>query len=372
MSLCVITPRLPPSIDGVGDYCRQFWQYCRPNTGALSKTPWLFLVLDGVSETKRFWPEIKVETMRRSQGALIAQLEETRCETVLLQYVGYGYDKAGAPFWLVRALAEWKQRDKSRQLIVMFHETWSSGPVWQRTFWQMRRQKRCVKQLLDIASTVATSMEPNAKSLAVLDPSTPIHVIPIGSSFNTTPSQDKNWKRLLIFGKEHSRVRALKQHKRLIKGLIESRLIETIVLAGQNPEREPVLIDELVTAWSPDVEIIKAYNFSPLKVPNIVRDCGLAIMHTQSSNLLKSTAFQLAVQLGQVTISRWERPADPPLLLGEHYLAYKDNEIATLKEKLSDQGSLLQISQQCTALGDQYLNWSNLANQWSKLLTNTN
>jgi hypothetical protein len=404
MSLLVITPRLPPAIDGIGDYCRQLWQYCTfpsnrsdqdlpiglitrseqnpsPNPTSTSDPaqatpvqqgstirPWQFLVLDGVAETRKFWPEIKVDQIQKSKDKLLSQLESSSCDTILLQYVGYGFEHDGAPFWLVQALADWKARQNARRLIVMFHETWSSGQIWQRTFWQMPKQKRCVKQLLDMASIVVTSMEPNATSLRALGFALPIHIIPIGSSFPSIQNKDKNWRHLLIFGKEPSRLRALSQHQPLIKSLIKSQLIDSIVLAGQNPGGELASIDEFLGNWSSAVEVVKVYNFTPMTIPDTIRKCGLAIMHTQSTNLLKSTAFHLAIQLGQVSITRWERPADPPFLRNEHYLAYKDSKIDDLELQLVDEKFLHRISENCTSIAERYLSWPHLAKQWSELL----
>ena len=214
-------------------------------------------------------------------------------------------------------------------------------------------------------------MEANAHSLRVLGSITPIRIIPIGSSFESPPRTEKDWRRLLIFGKEYSRLRAIKHHHRLIKTLIANHLIKTIVIAGQNTSGELPEIGELVQNWSPDIEIVKEYNFAPLMIPDTVTNCGLAIMHTQSTNLLKSTSFQLAVQLGQVPITIWERPADTPFIRNEHYLAYKDNEFAELTNTLANKEELLNISNKCFALSEEYLNWNNLAKKWADILTIT-
>src|SRR5271154_3670380 len=192
MSLCVIAPRLPPALDGIGDYCRQLWQHCQaieceqqpdpasPHTStanpaaanATKDQPWKFLVLDGAQESQSQWPEVEIRQLAGTREDLALQLETVKVDTVVLQYVGYGYDPNGAPFWLAEAVADWRGDNPARRLIIMFHETWSSGKPWERAFWQMQAHQRCVTQLLNVASLAVTSTRANAESLRTLNTKT--------------------------------------------------------------------------------------------------------------------------------------------------------------------------------------------------------
>ena len=189
---------------------------------------------------------------------------------------------AQTPFWLNDALEEFKSRHKQSQIIVMFHETWASGKPWKREFWHASAQKRCARRLLSVASRVVTSVRQNAQMLKTLRAHEPILLIPIGSSFNTQERTQKNWKHLLIFGQEHARRRAVNVHKRLIEALDRASSIETIILAGQirDPSRDQSR--ELLAGLNLKSAITTCYNFSSDAIPDVVRECGLALMHTQS------------------------------------------------------------------------------------------
>jgi hypothetical protein len=373
MSVCLITPRLPPAIDGLGNYCRQLWQHCCAPSASAAKanfcqTPWTFLVLDGAERSARIWPEVKIEQLSGSGDNLTSRLMAINPDTVILQYVGYGFDHSGSPFWLASALADWRLQRPAARLLVMFHETWSSGKPWQRVFWQMRAQKKCVKQVLDVASLAVTSTKANADSLEVLGSKTAIRIIPIGSSFNIQASKQKNWHHLLIFGKEPSRRSAIKTHRLLIESLVAARLVEGIVLAGQSAHESSLESELLKNSPGRDIEIITCFNYPNDLIPDPVRNCGLALMHTQSTHLLKSTAFQLAVQLEQVAITLEERDADPPLMAGKHYLSYQQKSIESLLTDLHNPQLLLEISANCAHLSAGLLSWPQIAHQWAQLV----
>jgi hypothetical protein len=318
---------------------------------------------------------VKIHQIERSAESLATKLAELQPTLIVLQYVGYGFDPNGAPFWLVNGLADWKARIKDGQLVIMFHETWSSGAIWQRAYWQKFMQRRCIIDLLNIASKVVTSTRANADSLKVLGTDVAIEIIPIGSSFAVQPSQDKNWRHMVIFGKENARLRALKTHPQLLNQLMSKGMLDRIVLAGQC--RDP-LVDPtfqlLQAQLGPRVAKLKlstCYNFDFNTVPAAVRECGLALMHTQSTHLLKSTSFQLAAQLGQVAIAKNERPADPPFAPGLSYLSYENVEIPNLLVTLQNQNQLAAVSSECARAASVYLSWPTIAKQWVSFLTSS-
>ncbi len=386
MSLCFITPRLPPAIDGLGHYCHQLWQFANilgkdrsgaglPETACSSHLlmePWTFLVLEGAQASRRIWPQVRVEEFGTSQSKLLEQLQAVHAETVVLQYVGYGFDPhGGAPMWLPDALGQWRSAKLDRRLLIMFHETWPTAKPWQKVFWQIGRQRRCAGQLLDAASVAVTSNWKNEDSLRSLNSSTPIKIIPIGSSFSVSPADKLDWKHLLIFGKEYARLRAIKNHSLLIQRLTNKKIVDGIVLAGQSVNPDADAGYRLLKSICAGANIITAYNFDSVAVPDVVRSCGLSLMHTQSTYLLKSTSFQLAAQLGQVAITIDEYDADPPFKRNEHYLSYRPNEIDWLCDKLRDSDCLFKVSRNCSKVAADCLSWTNIAESWCRLLNET-
>lgn len=367
MSLCVIAPRLPPAIDGVGDYCRQLWLQLHDRQPFLAQ-PWQFLVLDGAEATSKAWDGVRINQFAPTQEDVIEKLDQARPEVILLQYVGYGYAVNGAPTWLTAALEKWKRQNHSIALVVMFHETWPNVRPWQRTFWRIGSQKHCICQILDVATTVVTSVQANADSLRTLRPEKPVQIIPIGSSFPVhTGDESKDWKSLVIFGKEKTRMHALRVHEKAIRKLDSSQAINTIILAGERMQQTDPC-KALLEAMRLSAKITGAYNFPNDAVPDIVSSCGLALIYSQTTYLLKSTAFHLAASLGQVSLTKREHRADPIVQDGVHFLSYDERNIGELVEQLADTASLKKISTNCRALSRDELSWNRLGKLWSTVL----
>src|SRR5438132_6506179 len=102
MDLIQIVPRLPPAIDGLGDYAfylaKQLRDDCEINSHFIVGNPqWEIEQPIGFSVQR---------VGERSSACLREVLQSSRnsISSVLLHYVGYGYAKRGCPFWLIRAL----------------------------------------------------------------------------------------------------------------------------------------------------------------------------------------------------------------------------------------------------------------------------
>jgi hypothetical protein len=361
LSVCVITPRLPPAIDGVGDYTRQLWsQFAKPGFAPGSSvfgTPWCFLVTEGAEATNTCCPTVAVSEFKCTKSGLLTALKKQPYSNIFLQYVGYGYSSDGAPMWLPDALGHWQAEEPARQVAVMFHEMWANGKPWQRAFWHSRSQKRCAHELLKIASHAAVSVKINADAVASLEPEKRIAIIPIGANFSVLPSAEKRWDRMLIFGKEATRLATIRQHQRLIEALDRHRIVKTIVLGGQKVESPTDTPLAFLRKLRLNTEIKTCYNFPSNAVPEEVKVCGLALMYSQSAYLLKSGSFQLAARLGQVAITRDEGPLDERFSSGTHFLSYRPEEVSKLARELQDGSRLAGIGGACQSASQQYFDW---------------
>lgn len=364
MSIAIVTPRLPPSMDGLGDYCYQLCKHW-PN----ADSPLNFIVLDSAEKSREFWTGADIRQIDRNKQSLLNTLASLEVDTVFLQYVGYGYDPNGAPSWLAEALEEWLQQSSLHRLVTMFHETWSSGKIWQRVFWYMGKQKQCVKDLMLLSNEMGTSCQVNKHSLDLLGTNKTVNIIPLGCSFDVVPTTAKNWKQLLIFGKEYARLRGLETHRHLISKLVESGLVERIVLAGQLDSLDNDTSLRILQGQLPAIEVTTAYNFESNNVPQSVVESGLSLMHTQSTHMLKSTSFHLAAKLGHVCLSEDSGPADEPFLNGQHYLSYLKDTDEILAD-ITDKTKLGSISNQLSQLANTYLSWIDIAKRWEALITN--
>lgn len=359
MVYCVITPRLSPLADGLGDFCRRLW-----DNWPDKDQKWQFLVLEGAAGSKEIWTEVEIDNF--NADTIETQLASLAPDLVILHYVGYAYSPDGCPTWLNTALSTYKA--SGGRLAVMFHETWSSGLPWQSAFWHQKKQKQCIGNLLDLADLVVTTTRANLYSLLDIRPKATIKIIHLGNSFGELPTLAKKWQQLLIFGKEPSRQRAIHRHEQLLHSLCSKGLIKRIVLAGSKNDidsnREKKMLEHICKNADHDVEIITCYNFDEQHIPTSILQSGLSLMHTQSTHLLKSTSFQLAANLGQVAICIRELPADLPFEPLVHYIDYTPKRMDFVHSAVSHPAALQVISENLYDAGKEQLSWSRIARDW--------
>src|SRR5438067_285463 len=126
MRLLHIAPRFPPFLDGIGDYASRLAQELHLRFGAQN----LFLSGDVNQQ-----PGAELSVLEsRSSDVLLRTLQSLQFDRVLLHYCGYGFQKRGAPLWLLRGLTRFLQM-QDVPLIVSFHELWASGKPWQSPFY---------------------------------------------------------------------------------------------------------------------------------------------------------------------------------------------------------------------------------------------
>lgn len=175
----MVVPRLPPSVDGLGDYglflAKQLRQQFALET--------VFLVGDpdwkGATTIEGF-KIVKISL--RKKFNLVAALKELSAEVVLLNYVGYGYAKRGCPTWLLQGLSFWKNENPQAHLVTMFHELFASGPIWTSAFWTSCWQKKIAQDLFHLSNTSATSKQGYADILASWNNKKLVKVMPVFSN----------------------------------------------------------------------------------------------------------------------------------------------------------------------------------------------
>ncbi|WP_155989831.1 hypothetical protein RG903_02600 [Thermithiobacillus tepidarius DSM 3134] len=239
MSLCVIAPRLPPAIDGVGDYCYRLWEHWPE-----AAPRWQLLVTEKAEASQADWPQVLVRGFERSEAGLLSALTRIDSATLVLHYVGYGYAPSGAPDWLPRALRQWKAERAERRVVVVFHELYAVGPIWRRAFWTKRAQRRIVAELVALADRWTTSCPRYWTQLQEEFAAEPRRgaLVPVGANIVPARSVDlsRTWPlaaggrlRLVVFGLPHTRLRALATHADLVKALCERGWVESITLLGR-------------------------------------------------------------------------------------------------------------------------------------------
>jgi hypothetical protein len=235
MKVISIVPRLPPVIDGVGDYALTLARQLRSSFGVET----IFLVVDVQA---RWSPDIEGfeirQLLRRSPDALVTALCEggESIPKILVQYANYAYDRWGCPFWLIQGLQKWKQRVANAKLVTMFHELHNNtvGPPWKHGFWAVPQQKKVAGQLAIISDHSVTNAQRYATALSAWSGKKDILTCPVFSNIAEVPTHkplSNREKRLVVFG-QRRRSKAYTQSLDYLNQLCHALSIERILDVG--------------------------------------------------------------------------------------------------------------------------------------------
>lgn len=223
--LVILTPELQEGAGGLADYTLRLVEEWR------TMAPVRFLVPASASLSAQNGQS--VEEIERSAEALRETLP-ARDGKVLLQYSAYGFDPHGYPRWLLRTLADWRER-AGGLLVVMFHEIWAFWPVLNKNHIVQWLHRRDIGHLVRQADAVFTSTPSQAEHLRVLGPASPVQVLPVGSNIrvqSSSPVRERGRTAAVLFGLQASRLRTLRQLKPELKLLAAAGQITRIVTLG--------------------------------------------------------------------------------------------------------------------------------------------
>jgi hypothetical protein len=163
-----IVPRLPPAIDGVGDYALSTAKALKQQFGIETE----FIVCDPLWQGDRTLEGFKINALSARNSGDLAQLLQKLTKDpaiVLLHMSGYGYAKWAVCNWLVEGLQQWKSFQPQGQLVTMFHELYNCmGWPWQHNFWVSYPQKRIAENLARLSDRCITTCEQYAMELTSL------------------------------------------------------------------------------------------------------------------------------------------------------------------------------------------------------------
>lgn len=148
--LLQIVPRLPPAVDGLGDYAVVLAEGLQTR-GVSSR----FLVTDRQWTASPMGPSADVLNDTSREGLLRALGDE---QQVLLHFVNYAYEpRRGCPYWMLDALRHWREGQPQRRLVIMFHELFAMGWPWRKAFWYSPEQRAISAALARLADHCWTS-----------------------------------------------------------------------------------------------------------------------------------------------------------------------------------------------------------------------
>lgn len=183
-SLFHISPSLPPTVNGLGDYAKILGQKIFDETGQF---PPVFVV-PAADEIRRVADNATVIHVQRSAASVQRILERYHAQTVCLHFSGYGYARWGLCWWLVDGLTRWKKRDPKRRLLTVFHEVFAHGKLWRSSMFTSPLQVRIAKSLASITDGALTTSEAAASVLAEWMPTRPVAPISVFSNVGEVDS----------------------------------------------------------------------------------------------------------------------------------------------------------------------------------------
>ena len=233
--ICLL-PRLPPVIDGVGDYALNLARQLREDFNIETR----FVVGDpdwvGKTDIEGFTISQVVDHSAKALLSLLPSGYQSSTP-VLLHYVGYGYAKRGCPVWLVKGLEHWKSRTIDARLVTMFHEVYASGPPWTSSFWLSPLQRDLAAHLARLSDRCLTSKQLYAELLYKLNPKncSQIPVLPVFSTVGE-PTQvlslAERSPQLVVFGGRASRIRVYQDSATTLVKVCQSLGIKKILDIG--------------------------------------------------------------------------------------------------------------------------------------------
>lgn len=299
LNILQIVPRLPPAIDGVGDYAlnlaRQLYQDFSIHTH--------FLVCDPNWEGKAEIEGFSVTLLQERTAKVLIEKVPQKINAILLHYVGYGYAKRGYPRWLVEGLQYWKHNHTQPHLVTMFHEVRSSSKKpWTSTFWLAPLKKQLVIQLLKISDRCLTSKQLYADSIQQLSQGkhTSIPALPVFSNLGepqNIPPLASRQNRLVIFGRVNSRKRVYSRSLEQLHYTCKTLNIKEVWDIG---DASGLVIPKLDLD---QVKIIKIGKQSPEEISKILLNSKVGFLDYNPNFLGKSGIFAAYTAHGMLPVN---------------------------------------------------------------------
>lgn len=317
MHITAIVPRLPPAIDGLGDYGLHLAHQLYQEFGWTTE----FIVGDPSWSGKTMVEGFAVRNLKaHSATALLNLLPQGEMgeAIALLHYVGYGYARRGCPVWLVEGLERWQHDSKANRLVTLFHELYAFGPIWTSAFWTSPLQRILASRLAQLSDRLLTSKQDYAQKLHQLSRGKHSH-IPAIPVFSTIGEPDsllpliERPRRLIVFGGIGPRTRVYQRSRLALAHACRSLSISEIYDIG------PALGFEV--NWVNDIPVTHLGIKTSAEISHLLSHAAIGFFDYPLEYLAKSTIFAAYCAHGMLPIgSTYTGRNQDGLQAGKHYL----------------------------------------------------
>ncbi|XGV94854.1 MAG: hypothetical protein ACAF41_19195 [Leptolyngbya sp. BL-A-14] len=287
MEVLQLCPKLPPAIDGIGDYAAMLANGLQQHDIHTH-----FMAFKQGNEAVGSFPISELHTDAQAFVDAIPQ----NIQAILLHYSDYPYDpKFGAPYWLVDALKA-AQQQRSLPVLIVFHE-FPSFYLLKKTFYRFPWQQHVAWQLAKLATEIITN---NAVTKTVLAKrlQQPLINLPVFSNIGELREPKplvQREKRLIVFGTADRRARIYQRSRAMLINSCQSLGIEEICDVGPS-----LNLEQLEIAGIPFIQKGKQ---SAQAISRLLSDSLAGIVYsTDNGRLAKSGVFATYCAHGLVPI----------------------------------------------------------------------
>lgn len=308
-----VVPKLPPSINGLGDYALNLAQQMLHDWGIDTQ----FIVCDPNWLGKSHVSGFAVEKLRvKSSNQISSLLSGNSVQELILHYVGYAYNPRGNPNWLVDGIEKWRTSCEHNRLVTMFHEIYAvSNRPWTSSFWLRNAQKSLASRLVNISDRCMTSRSEYADMLTLMSKKKEVEVVilpvfsNVGEPHDLLPITERT-NRLILFGNRNNKARIYQNYQDDLLQICHRLGIDHICDLGQSTGLN------LQNIKVKEMGILPARSISTL-----LEDSVVALLHyPPASELAKSSIFAAYCAHGLATFTTTfsNLPLDG-LVAGKHY-----------------------------------------------------
>jgi hypothetical protein len=317
MNVISIVPRLPPNVDGVGDYAlciaRELHKAYRVETQFIVGDPdW-----GGPDIVEGFQVKCVKERSPNSLRSTFSDLKPDSKTVILVHLSGYGYARWSLYNWLIDGLEQLLIIDDKIHIVTMFHEVYNTyQSILSHSIWVRFLQKKLASRLMRLSTSCVTNSDLYKKMMGKLAPSygSDITVAPVPSSIGElleiNALKDRN-KYLVVFGQGGTRQRVYTKSRRELERTCVNLGIEKIIDIGP-----PISIQKL------EIEVLQLGKIDPKDVSQILSTsfCAAMSYHPGNISLAKSSIWAAYCSHGLLPISFGRRTyTSDGLIPGDNY-----------------------------------------------------
>jgi hypothetical protein len=360
--IAFILPRLPPAIDGVGDYTARLCEHSPILCDSI------FFLQHGISESLGINPLRTVLPLASNAPAIVNDLAMHNVEVIILQYSAFGFHKKAYPSILLDSLYDWKVANPAHKLLVMAHELWFNPSYWNPNYIIQLQHKRKLIRLLNAAEHVFTSTVGYAE---ILDRYLPGKAQALGIGSNILPASDPHLSHRdpytwVLFGRQQNRINTLDVFREWLPLLFAAGLISKIEVVGSVDSAELMLKEEgILRTLFPSSTTCFHGELKSEDISKVLNRCRYGLYGASPESSTKSGVFMAYAshKIGIISHSNW--PKNVPYA-----------ELITSPQQLLDlaHGNFdIDIEMERKALGllrwfNSHASWPHIANEYVSVL----